>query len=204
VNRPVISVIRIGSIAPRRIPVARVKSIPPTEYEYDIIGMAVPPTLIVPFGVIVAKCRILLALPVLASLDVSALLEVYGCEFCRSRVRWQLEILHLVWLACCCSLAGCREFAGCRRRSSLPWLACTRYFSDLRWLARFSFVGSHGGLALLALLSLIGSHGGLALLALLSLIGSHGGLALLALLSLVGSHGGLALLTSTRRFACSF
>src|SRR5713226_9638255 len=118
VDRPVISVIRIGSITPCWEPEARVPIIPSAIYENYAVIMAPPPTLVVPLRRIIPENRISLALPVLASLDASALLEIDGCNFCRSSLRWQIELLRLERLARCrCRcLAGCRGLSGCCRR----------------------------------------------------------------------------------------
>ena len=48
VDRPVISIIRIWSIAPCRIPVARIPGIPSTVYENYSVVMAAPPVPVMP------------------------------------------------------------------------------------------------------------------------------------------------------------
>src|SRR6266436_5629769 len=58
VDRSVISVIRIGSIAPRWYPPARIPGIPSTEYEDDAVVMAPPPNLVVPLWRIIPENRI--------------------------------------------------------------------------------------------------------------------------------------------------
>ena len=48
VDRAVICIIRVGIVAPSRVPIARVPSIPPTVYENDAIVMVPPPVPLVP------------------------------------------------------------------------------------------------------------------------------------------------------------
>src|SRR5438445_4182740 len=72
VNRPIISVIRIGRVAPRWYPVARIPGIPSTKYENYAVVMGLPPNLVVPLWRIIPENRITCALPVLAPYDVSA------------------------------------------------------------------------------------------------------------------------------------
>ena len=58
--------------------------------------MAPPPALVVPRRSIIPEGPIISTLPVLAASDAPALLEVDSCEFCRARVRRQIETLCLI------------------------------------------------------------------------------------------------------------
>src|SRR6266700_505446 len=92
---------------------------------------------------VVAENSILLALPVLASFNVSTLLELHGRSLCGIWLFWNIKVLRLNRLACC------RRFGCSRRFSDFRWLAnfgglrcclplaCSRRFSDFRWLANF-------------------------------------------------------------------
>src|SRR4029453_19448637 len=54
-DRAIVSVIRIGCVAPSRVPIARVPSIPPTIYENDTVVMIVPPRPVVPRRSVVSE-----------------------------------------------------------------------------------------------------------------------------------------------------
>src|SRR6266487_720985 len=92
---------------------------------------------------VVAENSILLALPVLASFNVSTLLELHGRSLCGIWLFWNIKVLRLNRLRCCLPLACSRRFSDFRwlanfggLRCCLP-LACSRRFSDFRWLANF-------------------------------------------------------------------
>src|SRR5213593_2309014 len=91
---------------------------------------------------VVAENSILLALPVLASFNVSTLLELHGRSLCGIWLFWNIKVLRLNRLACC------RRFGCSRRFSDFRWLAnfgglrcclrlaCSRWFTNLRGLTR--------------------------------------------------------------------
>src|SRR6266702_6699090 len=82
IDGPIPRVISIGRVAPGGVPVTGVEKIRRAEHEHDVVVVVImPPTLIVPFCVVVAKGGIVLSLPVLASFNVSALLKVHRRRF---------------------------------------------------------------------------------------------------------------------------
>src|SRR5205085_10838193 len=68
-------IIGVSIIAPSREPVSRVPVIWHTKDEHDPVMMTAPPTLVMPLWRVVPENGISGALPVLATLDVPALLE---------------------------------------------------------------------------------------------------------------------------------
>ena len=114
IDRTIVSVIRIGSVAPRRVPPARIPVVPSTIYENDTVVMTVPPTPVVPRRSVIPESPIILTLPVLASLNLPVLLKLHSGVFRRTRVRRQIETLCLVFFTsiemrpqklCCRSIA---------------------------------------------------------------------------------------------------
>src|SRR6266704_3298178 len=69
-------------LLPSRKVRGRVEKIRRAEHEHDVVVVVIlPPTLVMPFCVVVAKRGIVLSLPVLASFNVSALLKVHRRRF---------------------------------------------------------------------------------------------------------------------------
>src|SRR5713101_3957747 len=66
-------IIRVRIIAPGRQPVTRVPIIWRAKHEHDAVMMTMPPSLVVPLGRVVPENGISGTLPVLATLNVSAL-----------------------------------------------------------------------------------------------------------------------------------
>ncbi len=98
VYRTVIGVVSVGSVAPSRDPVSRVPGVPSAIYKnYAVVVMAPPPALVVPRRSVIPEGPVIPTLPVLAASDAPALLEIDSCEFCRTRVRRQIETLCLVF-----------------------------------------------------------------------------------------------------------
>src|SRR4029077_10030327 len=98
VDRAIVSVIRIGSVAPCWIPPARIPVIPSAIHKNDAVVMTAPPTPVVPRRAVVPESPIILTLPVLASLNSSVLLKLHSGVFRRMCVRRQIETLCLVFL----------------------------------------------------------------------------------------------------------
>src|SRR5207247_8206905 len=100
-DRAIPSVISIRRVAPGRVPVTSVQEIRRAEHEHDVIAVvAMPPTLIVPLCMVVAENSILLALPVLASFNVSTLLQLHGRSLCGLWLFWNFNVLRLIRLVC--------------------------------------------------------------------------------------------------------
>src|SRR5207244_690786 len=107
---PIPRVISIGIVAPGGVPVTGVEKIRRPEHEHDVVVVAIlPPTLVMPFCVVVAKGGILVALPVLAAFNVSALLEPHRRRFRDVWLFRNVEVLRLKGLTC--------------RDTSFPWFA---------------------------------------------------------------------------------
>ena len=99
VDRAVVGVVLIRSVAPSRDPVSRIPGVPSAIYEnYAVVVITPPPRPVVPRRSVIPERPVILTLPVLAALDAPALLEVDSCVFCRTRVRRQIETLCLVFL----------------------------------------------------------------------------------------------------------
>src|SRR6266436_8825196 len=113
----------------------------------------------------------------LTSFNVSPRLKLHRRGLCGVRLFWNIKMLRLKWLACCC-LTRCRHLSG-GGSTSLSSLASANYFSSLYRLPCLSFIGPRRRLSLFAL---VNSHWSLPFLALLTLIGSHRRMALLALI----------------------
>jgi hypothetical protein len=129
VNRAVPGVIGIGIIAPGRIPVTCVPKIRGAENEYHAVVMIVPPVPIVPLRFVVAESSVTFALPVLASLNAPALLELHRRRLRGVGLFCNIEVLRLKWLRfclgnigfalfglACCLSAGCTLTTCSRRR----------------------------------------------------------------------------------------
>src|SRR5213082_4195654 len=93
---------------------------------------------------VVAESSILLPLPILASLNALAWLELHGRGLCGVWLFWNFEVLRLNRLACCRRLACSRCFADFSWFANFGWLrccclrfACPRRFADFPWLASF-------------------------------------------------------------------
>ena len=99
IDRSIPCIIRVGTVTPGWEPIARVPVIRRAEHKREVVTvMTVPPVLIVPLGFVVAKNCVFLALPVLASLDPSPLLEFYGWRLRSVRLFCKIEVLRLDWL----------------------------------------------------------------------------------------------------------
>src|SRR4029077_18816611 len=133
VDRSVPGIIRVRIVAPRREPVTRVPIIWGAENEHDPVVMAVPPTLVMPLCPVIPKNRITLALPVLASLDASTLLEVHARGLCRVWLFCKIKMPRLERLACIRHFGRSLCFADFRR------LGCHRSFYRVRlaWFRSF-------------------------------------------------------------------
>src|SRR5262245_28100828 len=87
VDRSIPCVIRVGIVTPGWEPVPGPPVIRRSEHKRDVVTvMTAPPGLIVPLRFVVAEHCVLLALPVLASLDPSPLLEFHGWRLCSIRL----------------------------------------------------------------------------------------------------------------------
>ena len=173
-------IIRAGIVTPGGKPITGVPIVRSTEREHDVITvMTVPPVLIVPLWLVVAKHCVLLALPVLASLDPSSLLEFYGRRFRSVRLFWKIEVLRLD----CLVLNELSFYRVLVRSSSLPLrlvrldrfisfisLASIRCVGCLSSIRSFDCLSLSVGLVLLALLDLISSIESLSWLRFLPLI----------------------------------
>src|SRR5207249_2894310 len=90
---------------------------------------------------VVAESSILLPLPILASLNALAWLELHGRGLCGVWLFWNFEVLRLNRLACCrrlacfCGLARCLRLACSYWFTNLGGLARCRWFPCGRWLA---------------------------------------------------------------------
>src|SRR5262249_10292278 len=101
IDRSIPRIIRIGIIAPGGEPVTRVPIIRCAEHEHNVIMiMAAPPILVVPLCLVTAKHSILLSLPVFASFNVSALLELHSWRFRGVWLFGKIEVLRFKWLSC--------------------------------------------------------------------------------------------------------
>src|SRR5207247_4336878 len=110
IGGPIPRVISIGIVAPGGVPVTGVEKIRRAEHEHDVVVVVVmPPTLVMPFCVVVAKRGIVLSLPLLAAFNVSALLELHRLRLRHVWLFRNVEVLRLKGLSC--------------RDTSFPWFA---------------------------------------------------------------------------------
>ena len=122
--------------------------------------MTAPPVLIVPLCAVVAKHCVFLALPVLAPLDASPLLEFYRRRLRSIRLFCEIEVLRLKRFVLC-KLPFRRVLVRYSRRLRLVPVACSinlrsiRCFFCLSLIRRFGCLSLSLSLILLALLSLI-------------------------------------------------
>src|SRR5262249_61550348 len=83
IDWPVPGIICVRIVTPSWEPVAGVPIVRGSKHEHDVVTvMTAPPVLIVPLRFVVAKHCVFLALPVLASLDPSPLLEFHRRRLC--------------------------------------------------------------------------------------------------------------------------
>ena len=153
IDGPIPCVIGVGTVTPGRKPVAGVPIIRRSEYEHEVVAvMSVPPILIVPLWFVVAKHCVFLALPVLASLDPSSLLEFYRRRlrsiwlFCKIEVL-RLKRLVLREFSLRCILVGSSfvrlvPFARSVNLTSIPCLDCLSLSLDLVLLTLMSLIKS--------------------------------------------------------------
>src|SRR6266567_4638355 len=80
---------------------------------------------------VVAENSILLALPVLASFNVSTLLELHGRSLCGIWLFWNIKVLRLNRLACS------RRFTNLRGLTRSRWFPCGRRLACPFGLADF-------------------------------------------------------------------
>src|ERR1041385_558762 len=172
VNRPIPCIVRVGIVTPGGEPVTGIPIIRRSEREHDVVTvMAAPPVLIVPLRLVVAKNRVPLALPILASLNSSSLLESHWRRFCGIGLFGKIEVPRLDRVVLGKLIFRSILGGGCVR---LVWLASLDLAGIFR-LGRFPFIrvlrlpGSLC-LVLLVLLPLISSVRSLSPLSVLFLI----------------------------------
>src|SRR5215475_4250374 len=177
VDRSIPCIIRVGIVTPGWEPIPRVPIVRRTEDEHDVVTvMVMPPVLIVPLCFVVAEHIVLLAVPVLASLDASALLELHRRGL---RCVWlfcNIKVLRLERLALCLLPLGYGLSAGrcpggigrftspCYLSTSRCCLACLGLICGLVLLRFLACLRLISGLGLLRLLALISGRCVLALL----------------------------------------
>src|SRR5207237_151244 len=127
-------------------PVTCVPVIRGAEYKHDPIVMAVPPTLVVPLWRVVPENSITCTLPVLASFNAFALLELHRRRLCGVWLFGNIEVLRLNRFARCSLTLGHPISCLCCG-GRLTAFASFLYFSPFRCLP-FDL-----GLILLALLA---------------------------------------------------
>src|SRR5207248_10706532 len=84
---------------------------------------------------VVAESSILLPLPILASLNALAWLELHGRGLCGVWLFWNIEVLRLDRFACCRRFACSRCFSDFSWFANFGWLRCCLRFANFRWLA---------------------------------------------------------------------
>src|SRR6516162_10842667 len=163
VDRPIPRIIRVEIVTPGWEPIPGVPKVRSSERKHDVVMVVVmPPVMIVPLCLVVAKHCVCLTLPILASLDASPLLELYRRRLCRIRLLWKIEVLWLNRLVlselpfCCVPSRNSRSFVR---------LACSLNLASIRCVGCLPLIPSFGclslslGLVLLALLIFSSSLG---------------------------------------------